>query len=162
MANEALLGYLQTGDLMSLAKVRHVPPQRVSRKRGRVAYVGDSLGVGTKPYLKAKGDVRGGRGSREGVSHLKRMKGYSTVVLDLGTNDASPRELARSIRKAKRYARGAQIVMPLLHGPGAHEKNQVIKRSGVRYVRTQKPGGDGIHYSPQGYRRRARLITRNL
>lgn len=145
-------------------------PQKAAKKtrrNGKVAVVGDSLGVGTVPYLKkytrVKANVKTGRSSEDGVNALKHMHGYDSVVLDLGTNDMNAKQLAHSIRRAKRYARGARIVVPLVHGPNAKQKNRVIRKSGVQVLNWGKAhGGDGIHSTAKGYRRRAKLLARSL
>ena len=136
--------------------------------------IGDSLQLGTGKYLRgAKVNAVGGRSSAAGVKALAKMvrgrrgRRYQRVVFDLGTNDGSAGQLRQSIRKAKRLARGKPVYMATVNGPKAAAKNRVIKRSGVNVIdwAGRSKGlvpGDGIHASPQGYKKRARLIASNL
>lgn len=136
-----------------------------AQRGGKTAYVGDSLGVGTVPFLKGvKADVKVGRSSRQGVKALKRMGGYDRVVFDLGTNDPDAKSFARSIRRADRLTGNVPIVIPKVHGPNAKAKNRALKRLAGGDVRVVNPGrrglgGDGIHYSRAGYRARARRVA---
>jgi len=135
------------------------------RAGGNTLVVGDSIGVGTAPHLKRLGNVTanvvGGRSSANGIQALRsKLAGgkYATIVLDLGTNDGSSRDLVKSVREARRLAPNAKIVVPLVNGPNAASKNASLRRLGgnVRVVDVRgKPGPDGIHYSGQGYRQRA-------
>jgi hypothetical protein len=152
---------------MALSAPVRAPKRR--RAGGRTVLVGDSLGVGTAPYLHAKANARVGRPSREGVRVLRSMKRrYGRVIFDLGTNDPSAHELARNVRKADRISGDATVYVPFVHGPKARQKNRAIRRLArnrrdVRAVRWNAPRGpDRIHATPQGYRRRARQIRRVL
>jgi folylpolyglutamate synthase/dihydropteroate synthase len=135
----------------------------------RTLNVGDSLSVGTK-LRGAKVDARVGRSSREAVQVLKRKLakgGYDTVVFDVGTNDGSAGELAKSIREAKRAAGGRKIVMATVNGRDAQAKNRVIRQSGVQVVdwASKSKGltaGDGIHASGKGYQKRERMLREAL
>lgn len=136
--------------------------------------IGDSLGVGTVPYLRqllggqVDANVRVGRSSTDGVAALQRRRGhYDRIVLDLGTNDGSAGQLAQSLRAARRHAGSTPIVAATLRGPGAAGKNAVLRRAGVQLVDWAGKsgglvGGDGIHATPAGYAARARLVARAL
>lgn len=130
------------------------------------------MGVGTAPNLKGvRANVVGGRTSASGVEALKQMlkrRDYGTVVFDLGTNDPNAGALRQSIHRARRLAPNARIVVPTVHGPKANRKNRLIRHlNGVEVVDWARRSrgllwSDGIHATPQGYRRRARLIGRHL
>jgi hypothetical protein len=145
------------------------------RSTGPVLYVGDSLGVGTAPYLKQRigqpvdAFTKVGRQSQAGIDILKQQIGnrdYGRIVLDLGTNDPSATELARSIREAKRLAPNATIYVPTVNGPNATEKNAVIRRLAGGRVQVvdwrNQSGPDGIHQTAQGYQARAHAIAQVL
>ena len=143
---------------------------------GSTLVVGDSLGVGTAPYLEKQlgnvtADVKVGRPSSNGIQVLKNALGsgqkFGNVVLDLGTNDGGPQQLRQSIREAKRLAGGANIYIPTVNGPGAAAKNKVIKEEAGGNVSVidwgnQGVGSDGIHATSRGYQRRARLIAQAI
>jgi murein DD-endopeptidase MepM/ murein hydrolase activator NlpD len=145
---------------------------------GATLVVGDSLGVGTAPYLKnilgdVTADAKVGRPSDVGVSVLSQaLRGgrYSNVVLDLGTNDAGPQQLKRSIREAKKLAgRGVNIYIPTVNGPDAQAKNKVIEQEAGGNVHVvdwaSKASGlaaDGIHATTRGYQSRAKLIAQAI
>lgn len=142
----------------------------------RVLVVGDSLEVGTGPYLQRRGatvDARGGRPSSEGVGVLRQRlrPGHRAVVFDLGTNDASVGELRRSLRQARQVVGGRELYVSTVNSPSDQRaKNRLLKRFArkspnihlVRAASKVAPGPDGIHYSPQGYRQRGRLLARAL
>ena len=143
---------------------------------GNTLVVGDSLGVGTAPYLEKQlgnvtADVKVGRPSSNGIQVLKNALGsgekFGNVVLDLGTNDGGPQQLRQSIREAKRLAGGANIYIPTVNGPGAAAKNKVIKEEAGGNVSVidwgnQGVGSDGVHATSRGYQRRARLIAQAI
>lgn len=136
---------------------------------GKLVAVGDSLGVGTTPYLHAAAqDTKVGRSSASAVEALKRIGGGADRILfDAGTNDGTAAQLAKSIKRALKVAGGATVYVPTVNGPQAAAKNAVIRRMGeqgliqvVDWAGASRGlvGGDGIHASPQGYRRRAQMI----
>jgi hypothetical protein len=140
---------------------------------GRTVYQGDSLGVGTTRYMKGvDADVKVGRTSAEGVRGLKRQLakgGVSKVVADLGTNDGSARELASSVRKIRKLAKGKPVYLATVRGPQAKQKNAYLKREAakgnINLIDASKTGGvagDGIHLTAAGYKKRARLVQRSL
>jgi lysophospholipase L1-like esterase len=133
--------------------------------------VGDSLGVGTVPHLRGVvgSDVRVGRSSADGVNALAvllRRHNADRIVLDLGTNDGSAQQLRRSVRRAVQLADGRPIYVPTVNGPGAAQKNAVLRQlsgQGVHLVNWAAQshglvGADGIHATASGYRTRAQII----
>ena len=91
-------------------------------------YVGDSLGVGTGPYLREQLggeamslDAEVGRPSSVGVGILrsKIAAGDDVVVFDLGTNDdpANPEALAADLRAARQIAGDRCLVVATLNRP---------------------------------------------
>jgi hypothetical protein len=146
-----------------------------SRQGGKLIAVGDSLGVGTTPYLKTAGsDTVVGRSSASAVQALRKLVGQGgvgNVLFDAGTNDASAGQLAQSLRRASKIAGGAQIYVPTVNGPDAAAKNKVIRDFAnqgliqmVDWAGASRGlvGSDGIHASPQGYKRRAQLIRQAM
>ena len=91
-------------------------------------YVGDSLGVGTTPYLRQQldgvaisVDVETGRPSSTGVEILSSeiAPEHEAVVFDLGTNDdpAAPAALAADLAAAREIAGDRCIVVATLNRP---------------------------------------------
>jgi hypothetical protein len=144
----------------------------VRRKGGKTAYVGDSLGVGTAPYLRKKlgkvqADVVSGRSSEAGVKALRGMRGYDRVVLDLGTNDGDAHAFAKSLKRADKLTGNAPIYVSKVHGPDAKAKNRALKRLAGGDIHVVRPGKrqigpDGIHFSGQGYKHRAARLARQI
>lgn len=143
---------------------------------GRTVLIGDSLGVGTLPFLKRAlgghiaANVKVGRSSADGIAHLQQLLkgGASRIVLDLGTNDQSARQLATSISRAKRLAPDTPIYALTVNGPDAQRKNAVLAKLGVHVIdwagaSGKLVGADGIHAaSAHGYAVRGRLIASAL
>jgi hypothetical protein len=158
----------------------------------RLFVVGDSLAVGTKPYLAA--DLHGWRirsslsiskHAPEGASELAR-RGHSlppVVVASLGTNndphatgsfEAAVRKSLRSVGK-----RGCivwpNIVRPAVGGASYAGYNQVLARIAHRNHHLRVVdwaaiaahnrgwlGDDGVHPNATGYMVRARAIARQV
>lgn len=162
-----------TADLNGVQAPDGRSPEPKTRS-GKLIAVGDSLGVGTTPYLKtSSSDTRIGRSSASAVDALRRLigGGASSVLFDAGTNDANSQQLAQSIRNAVRLAGNAQIYVPTVNGPDAANKNRVIRQLGqqglinvVDWAGASRGlvGADGIHASAQGYKRRAALIRQAM
>lgn len=148
---------------------------------GPVLYVGDSLGVGTVPYLRGllprvalEADARVGRTSAEGLAVLRwrLRRDHRVVVFDLGTNDWTPSTLSRNLRDADVWGQGRRMIVFTLNKPGVEPLNDVVRqfaerRSNVtlidwhaRAAREHLLAGDGIHAGPAGYARRARVVAR--
>jgi hypothetical protein len=146
--------------------------------RRRTVVVGDSLGVGTVPYLQralggpVRADVRVGRSSSDGVNALSRLLrgGADQVVLDLGTNDGSAQQLRQSVRRAQSLAGNRPIYIPTVNGPGAAQKNAMLRRLAggnvhlVNWAGQSRGlvGGDGIHASGRGYQQRAQIVAHSI
>lgn len=136
----------------------------------RTIYVGDSLGVGTSPYLKGvKANVRGGRPSTEGVDIVRKAKGADRIVFDLGTNDGSVNNLKGSVRQVLKAANGRPVVMGTVNSPTDQKaKNKYLKRLAAKgritLVNTKKVelSGDGIHATGKGYKQRAKLLNQAI
>ena len=152
-----------------------------------VLYVGDSLGVGTSPYLRDRlgstgleVDAEIGRPSGTGVDILAARIGpqYHTVVFDLGTNDdpAAPSALAADLAAARRIAGDRCLVIatlnrPPLNGVSVDGLNRAVNAfaasaSNVSLVdwhaaAESNPGllTDGVHTDGSGYALRAKLFA---
>jgi lysophospholipase L1-like esterase len=150
-----------------------------------VLVVGDSLEVGSAPYLRQAVtstpldvDAKNGRTSSEGVRVLADRLGaqHGTIVFPLGTNDTSPAALAASLGAARRLAGGRCIVVatisrPPLRGSSAAPLNRVIDQfagQGAVQVADWRSavlstpgllGRDQIHPNGRGAALRARLIA---
>ena len=146
-------------------------------------YVGDSLGVGTLPQLVARmpavsfdGDTRVGRTSSEGLAVLRvRLRPrHRVVIFDLGTNDFSTATLTSNLHRARREAGERPMIVFTLNKPGAGPFNRALRAFAARApdvelidwraqaARERLLGGDGIHASAAGYRRRAALVAGRL
>ena len=155
-----------------------------------VLYVGDSLGVGTVPYLRQQlgseeidDDVETGRPSSSGIEILRSRigGGYDTVVFDLGTNDdpAAPDALAADLQEARQIAGDSCLVVatlnrPPLNGVSVDGLNAAVEKfasstPGVALVdwhqaAESQPGllFDGVHAQPEGYQLRAQLFAQAI
>lgn len=149
---------------------------RGGRAAGGTLLVGDSLGVGTSPYLKRMlGDVTTdavvGRSSASGVSAMaEKMRGgdFSSIFFDLGTNDASAKQLRASLNRARDLAHGIPITAATVRGPGAARKNSMLRDFASEGLISLVDwaghsgglvGGDGIHASGKGYKARAQMVA---
>ena len=152
-----------------------------------VLYVGDSLGVGTAPYLKQRlggtkldVDAEIGRPSATGVDILasKISSADDVVVFDLGTNDdpASPATLASDLAQARRIAGDRCLVIatlnrPPLNGVSVAGLNRAVTSFAANdpnvelvdwHAAAQSDPGllvDGVHTDGQGYALRAGLFA---
>jgi hypothetical protein len=152
-----------------------------------VAYVGDSLGVGTVPYLRSElsgvaidDDSEIGRPSSVGLPILqaKMAANPDVVVFDLGTNDdpASPDALASDLASARQIAGARCMVIatlnrPPLNGVPVNGLNQAVTSFAAAdgnvalvdwHARVQADPSllidDGVHPTPEGYALRAKLF----
>lgn len=160
---------LNDGSVYSPNAWREAPTKVVG---GKVLYVGDSLGVGTVPYLekltkenKLTASVEVGRGSPEAsklVQSLIKGATYTYVVFDVGTNDVDAATLQASLDTVAAAAKGLPILVPTVNGPQAKAKNAMLRTyPGITLVDWAKKGttgGDGIHATPDGYKKRADLV----
>ena len=149
--------------------------------------VGDSLEVGSGPYLRGalagtplSIDAEKGRSSSQGVRVLAELLDPSVgvVVFPLGTNDSpsSPDVLAADLAAAARLAGNrcmvvATIVRPSLGGVSVAGLNRVVEsfaaRTGAQVADWRAAvgafpslvGRDGVHANGDGYALRASLIA---
>jgi lysophospholipase L1-like esterase len=146
-----------------------------------VVVVGDSLEVGSGPYLRAavpgiRVDAVKGRTSSEGVQVLatRLSPADDVVVFPLGTNDSpsSPSVLANDLNAAARLAGDrcmvvATIVRPLdvaglnrvVAAFAARTGAQVVDWRGAVEAFPTLVGRDGVHSNGSGYALRASLIA---
>ena len=152
-----------------------------------VLYVGDSLGVGTGPYLRQQLDgvpvtldAEVGRPSGVGLDVLssKISSADDVVVFDLGTNDdpANPGALAADLRAARQVAGDRCLVVatlnrPPLNGVSVDGLNRAVTSFAGRDPNAQlvdwhaaaasDPGllVDGVHTDADGYALRAKLFA---
>ncbi len=151
---------------------------RMGRAATSVLQVGDSLGVGTEDLLKKLIDgistnSRVGRTSQQGLEILRNSMrdSISKVIFDLGTNDGTAQQLAKSIKAALRVVgEERELVIPTVEGPQAAAKNRVIRQLASQHSNITVPdwagndrgllAPDGIHATPQGYKERAQLLAK--
>jgi lysophospholipase L1-like esterase len=163
-------------------------PATAQNGGGSVLVIGDSLQVGTGPYLEqelgamaVESDDRQSRRSSEGLEALRaRLRpGHTVVVFDLGTNDdpSNPQAFYATLQAA-RAATGdrclvvATVLRPAYNGFTVEGMNAALERfaldkPGVQLVdwygvATGTPGilyDDGVHARPEGYALRGRLIA---
>ncbi|MDX6581928.1 MAG: hypothetical protein QOI10_1112 [Solirubrobacterales bacterium] len=169
---------------LSLALVACLVPASAGAS---VLYVGDSLGVGTAPYLRQQlggvgldVDAKIGRPSSVGVDVLGALiaPSYDVVVFDLGTNDdpAAPAALAADLARAREIAGDRCLVVatlnrPPLNGVAVDDLNRAVTSFAARdpnvslvdwhAAAAADPGMliDGIHTDAQGYALRAQLFA---
>ena len=154
---------------------------------GDVIVVGDSLAVGTEPYLDALlpdrtlvYDVRNGITTPQGMRLLRmalRTVTPRAVVISLGSNDGpDPRRFADRVRRTLALLPpDACIVWPTIIRPprkgpyrGLNRVLNAVKRQDGRLVLVDwehaVTGGavflpDGLHADPEGYRVRGEMIA---
>lgn len=148
-----------------------------------VLVVGDSLEVGTGPYLQralagrsVTVDARKSRPSSVGVDVLRsRLRpGHSVVVFDLGTNDdpSAPGGLSADLQSARSLTGDRCLIVATVNRPSAGGLNRAVTAfaNGTQNVEVvdwhaaaaEDPGllgPDHIHATPAGYAERARLIA---
>jgi dienelactone hydrolase len=168
-----------------------VPAAGAPAATGRVLVVGDSLVVGTTPYLRRElsgasvtSDGRIGRPSAEAVSVLRAKFNGSerVVVFDAGTNDdpSQPGRLASDLSAARSIAGSRCLVVatvnrPPYRGVSVAGLNAAVQRfasgsSNVQLVDWRSyavahPGlinPDGVHPTASGYAARARLFAQAI
>ena len=186
----SMVGKLTTGILSVAAAVvvAFSLPSSAQAAAQSVLVVGDSLQVGTGPYLEqelraasVEIDSRQSRGSADGLAALRgRLRGdHTVVVFDLGTNDdpTNPGALVSTMNSARQAAGDrclvvATILRPPYNGVSVDGMNAAIERfalanQGVQLVdwhgvATSTPGilyDDGVHARPEGYALRGRLLA---
>lgn len=149
----------------------------------RVLVVGDSLEVGTGPYLRGqlRGiaalalDARVGRSSREGLRVLRAhlSSADDVVVFDLGTNDGSPAALGADLAGAAATVGDRCLVVSTLVRPrlgtaltravesfaSAHANVEVVPWRETVAGSTGLLRRDGVHGTARGYALRAQLVA---
>lgn len=175
--------------LLALAAALTLASPAVAQAPPAVLVVGDSLQVGSGPYLEAalgalsvEFDHRTGRGSHEGLSVMRsRLRPeHAAVVFDLGTNDdpGLPDALASNLAAARQAVGTRCLVVATILRPAAGgvtdaglnaavrgfaDESPTVQLVDWRGAATGTPGllyPDGIHARPEGYALRARLLAR--
>jgi lysophospholipase L1-like esterase len=174
------------GALLSLGALAAPSPPNPPRT---VLDLGDSLSVGTDPYLRAR--LRGYRIERfydvglhayDAATIVSRARASlpAVLVVSAGTND-DPRIVATFIRALSGVVRTVGprrcVVWPTIARPAAVGAsydgfNRALAQAGARYrnlvlvdwvgLIRRHPGwlsGDGVHVSAEGYRARAAAIA---
>jgi lysophospholipase L1-like esterase len=154
---------------------------------GPAIVVGDSLAVGTRPYLQPLLPERpliwnaaNGRTTPQGMQALRgalRLAQPGAVVVSLGTNDGpSGARFADRIRRTLRLVpRSACVVWPTIVRPArkgdATELNRALRAAARRDARLRlvdwigavRSGRvvlpDGLHPNPVGYAERSRMVA---
>ncbi len=157
---------------------------------GSVLVIGDSLGVGTEPYLRQElpgttivDDSVGGRPSPGGLDALRAdiSPDDAVIVFAMGTNDnpAYPEIMAGNLDAVAQIAADRCIVVPTIarppvNGVSAAGVNRVIKRFAASRLNvevvdwhaavTAQPQLliDGIHATPDGYALRASMLAQAI
>jgi lysophospholipase L1-like esterase len=189
-AANSIVGKLTAGILSTaaVAAALFAPPAAAFQSSGdAVLVIGDSLEVGSGPYLRSAlpgmsldTDAEKGRTSGEGVKVLADRLGpeHGVVVFPLGTNDSpsDPGGLAASLAAAGQLAGDrcivvATIARPPLRGVSVEGLNRVVEqfagqtgaqvadwRSVVRSIPSLLVR-DGVHATGEGYGLRATLLA---
>ena len=172
---------------IAFASLTLLAPAAAARAAG-VFVVGDSLEVGTSPYLDRylpgvplHVDARESRPSGDAVQVLRAglRPSDSVIVFDAGVNDdpAQPQALAADLRAVDGIAGGRCVVVatvsrPPYNGVGPQGLNAAITSFATSRPNTQlvdwraaalaNPrliNSDGVHPTPAGYAMRARLVA---
>ncbi len=177
---------LITGLLPLLAPT---PAHAAAPSHKRVFIVGDSLTVGSAPYLKSSlrkkhysvaVDARVGRATPEGISHLKgsNAKRAGVWVVALGTNDgARPKTTKKYVTQVmKKAGKKRTVIWVNVVRPGGYGKvNTALRQSTHKYknlvvvdwskvVKSRKSvlRSDRVHLTVAGYKLRAKVITQSV
>lgn len=151
-----------------------------------VLVVGDSLVVGTAPYLRSRlgeavtYDGRIGRPSPEAVGVLRsKFSGQRVVVFDAGVNDdpAQPSRLSRDLAAARSIAGSRCLVVATMSRPpyrgvsvdglnravrsfaSSSPNVQLVDWRGAALANPRLINPDGVHPTAAGYRLRAGLFA---
>ncbi len=146
---------------------------------GAVVLVGDSLNVGTAPYLRdelsgwtVRDDSVVGRQTDEGLDALAALPGAEPVVVSLGTNDPpDPAGFEADVRRALRIAGAGRCLVwatiwrdggpddsfnDVLRGVAAQDRRLRLLEWAEMLDRDRTLlAPDGLHGSPSGYAARA-------
>lgn len=155
---------------------------------GHVLMVGDSLSVGTGPYLekelhgpnvRVNGEVSRSSGAGLEILRAELKRGDDVVVFDLGTNDdpSIPESLLADFEQARQLIGDRCMIVATLNRPdyngvSINGMNAMINRFAAADPTVQVVGwheaikgnpelveGDGVHTTPAGYAARAKLMT---
>jgi lysophospholipase L1-like esterase len=176
----------------ALAVLAALPATAESAAKRRVFVNGDSLAVGTRPYL--PGDLRGWRVtqsasiSRHAPEGPPILRGFGrglprVIVMSLGTND-DPRQVGTfrqairdtmSIAGERRCVVWVNIVRPPVAGTSYAGYNHALAeesrpRANLRvvnwaHIARANPGWfgeDGVHVTAEGYQARAKVIAKSV
>lgn len=162
------------------------PANEFNVKKSKVLVVGDSLTVGSAPYLRRKLspkvqsltiDAQAGRFTGAGISKLRSKKARSADiwVIALGTNDApSSAQTRRNINKVMRLSGQKSVIWVNVVRPGGYGAvNRVLRKAdkargrltvldwaSVIRSKSRLLAGDKVHLSSYGYKIRAKWTTR--
>jgi len=183
-AANSIVGKLTAG-ILAVAAVLPVAPVAAQGAGGSALVVGDSLEVGSGPYLRGalagvplELDAKRSRSSSEGLRVLASKLGpeHEVVVFPLGTNDFSASAFASNLAAARELAGQrcmvvATIARPNLRGSSTADLNRVVEQfagtgnaqvADWRSAALSTPGvlgRDRIHASAPGYALRASLLA---
>jgi len=161
-------------------------PEGVDVKNSRVFIVGDSLTVGSAPYLRRKlgpevrsvtVDAQVGRFTGPGISKLKtkRAKKSQIWVVALGTNDSpSKSQTRKNVKEVMRHAGNRSVIWVNVVRPGgyggvnrilskadnARDNLSVLDWAAVIRSKSSLLTGDRVHLTSYGYKIRAKLTKR--
>ncbi len=189
-AANSIVGKLTAGILATaaVAGALFVPAAGAFQGGGdAVLVVGDSLEVGSGPYLRGAlagvpvdVDAEKGRSSAQGVGVLSERLGpeHGVIVFPLGTNDSpsNPNGLAASLAAVQQLAGGrcvvvATIVRPPVRGVSVAGLNRVVEQfagqTGAQVADWRAAVGaipellvsDRVHATGEGYGLRASLLA---
>ncbi len=168
------------------APAQAAPSSEVDVKRSKVFVVGDSLTVGTAPYLQRKLgpkvrslhiDAQVGRFTGTGINKLrsKQARRADIWVVALGTNDApSAKRTKSNVKKVLRLAGSRKVIWVNVVRPGgygavnrvlrqmdkAKKKLTVLDWAAVVRGKSSLLAGDRVHLTSYGYQIRAKLTKR--
>jgi hypothetical protein len=183
-AANSIVGKL-TAAILAAAAVLSATPASAQDAGGPVLVVGDSLEVGSGPYLRqalagtaVEVDAQRSRTSGAGLRVLatKLRADHEVIVFPLGTNDLSASSLGANLAAAQELAGGrcmvvATITRPNQRGSSVAELNAIVEafasQAGAqvmdwRSAALSTPGAlgrDRIHATGQGYAFRASLLA---
>ena len=140
-AANSIVGKLTAG-ILAVAAVLPVAPVAAQGAGGSALVVGDSLEVGSAPYLRGalagvplELDAKRSRSSSEGLRVLASKLGpeHEVVVFPLGTNDFSASAFASNLAAARELAGQrcmvvATIARPNLRGSSTADLNRVVEQ----------------------------------
>jgi lysophospholipase L1-like esterase len=132
-----------------------------------ILFVGDSLAVGTPlaayTHERVVKRAKTGIGTQAGLrAFLRPVRGARVLVVSLGSNDTNARLVGREAAKVRALARRRHVCLLWVRVagvPAARRINRQLRRRGVTLVPWSSPV---LHPDAAGYRRRARLIMRQV